>query len=175
MSWLNSFKRSNDLNIDRPFTWPEMTPQDWLLEAFSVIGLVSMFVYVLYYFPRLPQAIPVHFDQYGSSQDVGSRMTIWIIPAITLLIHFLLPYGERYRRIQRGQRFSRRVYTQNQFTQRIRLLRYNKMVITWGLFYISVSTVKVSLHSGGGVGIWFAPVFLAALILPMLYFRLFIK
>ena len=174
MNLLNTFKRSNDL-YDRQFKWPEMGPQDWLLEILSIVGLVGVFIYTAYYFRRLPEVIPVNFDAQGSPGDTGSRLTIWIIPAICLLINVLLPKGVRQFGLVSSPRFLKRVFTQNQFNGRIRLLRYNKTVLTWGLFYLTASSIRITLHSGNGIGDWFIPVFLAALILPMLYYRVFIR
>jgi len=175
MKWLNLYRRSNELNRHLPFTWPEMTPQDWLMEALSIIGLVAMFVFIAYYYHKLPQTIPVHYNEYGSPQGSGSRNQVWIIPGISLLMHFLLPVGERFNLVLRNPGYWRRVNTQSQFNKRVRLLRYNKMIVTWGLFYISASTVRVALHTGNGMAVWFVPVFLTLIIVPTLYYHLFAK
>lgn len=64
---------SNELNNSGPFTWPEMTPQDWLMEIISLAGLVAMFTYIMYHYAKLPATIPVHFNDYGIPQEYGSR------------------------------------------------------------------------------------------------------
>jgi len=119
--------------------------------------------------------IPVQYNAEGIPRGLGSRYQIWIIPAITLFIHLILPLKERLSPLIRSSRFLKRVNTQTQFNSRVRLIRYNKMIITWGLFYISASTVRVALHAGQGVADWFPWVFLTLLILPLLYYRLFVK
>ncbi len=175
MKWLNLSTLQNKLVSDQQFTWPEMTPQDWLMEVVSVVGLVSMLAFIVYYFPKLPGMIPVQYNAEGIPRGLGSRYQIWIIPAITLFIHLILPLKERLSPLIRSSRFLKRVNTQTQFNSRVRLIRYNKMIITWGLFYISASTVRVALHAGQGVADWFPWVFLTLLILPLLYYRLFVK
>ena len=175
MNWLNLSGRQNNLDSEKHFTWPEMTPQDWLMEAVSVVGLVSMFAFIVYYFPKLPRMIPVQYDAEGFPRGLGSRYQIWIIPAITLFIHLVLPLKERLSPFIRRSRFLKRVNTQTQFNARVRLIRYNKMVVTWGLFYISISTVRIALHAGNGVAGWFPWVFLILLITPLLFYRFYIK
>jgi len=152
-----------------------MTPQDWLMEAFSIIGLVAMFAYIIYYYPRLPRVIPAHFNEYGAPQGSGSRNEVWIIPAITLLMHFIMPFRKNMNVFFRSRHFLKRVYTQAQFNKRIRLFRYNKLVVTWGLFYISVSTIRMSLHTGAGIPVWFTPVFCLLLVVPVIYYYFFAK
>ncbi|MCX6288120.1 MAG: DUF1648 domain-containing protein [Bacteroidetes bacterium] len=175
MKWLNLSKRSNELNIGRSFTWPEMTPQDWLMEFISLTGLVAMFAFTMYHYSKLPATIPVHFDYYGNPKEYGSRNQVWIIPGISLLLHFALPIGEKFLQFRGTPGFLRRVHTQSQFNMRVRLIRYTKMIVILGLFYISVSTIRLALHSGNGIGIWFAPVFLALILIPTLYYHLFSK
>ena len=175
MKWLNSFRQQNKLISEQSFTWPEMTPQDWLMEAISVVGLVSMFAFIIYYYPKLSRVIPVHFDAYGAPRGSGSRDNIWIIPAMTLLIHIILPFRERLSPVYRRPKFLKRVYTQTQFNARVRLFRYNKMVVTWGLFYISAASVRVALHTGSGVAAWFPWVFISLLIIPLLFYHFYVK
>jgi len=175
MKWLNSYRQQNKLLSEKQFTWPEMTPQDWLMEAVSVVGLVAMFAFIVYHYPKLPRIIPVQYNTEGVPQGLGGRNQIWIIPATTLFIHFILPLRERLSPFIRRSRFLQRVNTQTQFNARVRLIRYNKMVVTWGLFYISASTVRVAMHAGQGVAAWFPWVFIALLITPLLYYRFYIK
>jgi uncharacterized membrane protein len=175
MKWLNSFRQQNKLLSEQPFKWPEMTPQDWLMEAISVVGLIFMFAFIIYYYPKLPRVIPVHFDEYGTPRENGSRDNIWIIPSMTLLIHMILPFRERISPILRSPKFLKRVYTQTQFNARVRLFRYTKMIMTWGLFYISASTVRLSLHTGLGVAAWFPWVFVTAIFVPTVYYWFIVK
>jgi len=48
-------------------------------------------------------------------------------------------------------------------------------VIIWGFFYLSVVTVRLSLHPGMGIAVWFFPVFLCLLIIPSLSYLIFLK
>ena len=50
-----------------------MTPQDWLMEIMSLIGLVAMFCYIFYHYSKLPDSIPSHFDIAGNPDEFGSR------------------------------------------------------------------------------------------------------
>lgn len=173
MRWSDLSKRSNELNSGRSFNWPEMTPQDWLMEIMSLLGLVAMLFYVFYHYPKLPGSIPDHFDFNGNPQTFGDRNQVWIIPIISLFMYAMLPNIMRFRLSYPSQRFLNRVQTQKQFTGRVRLLRYQKMIMIWGLFYISFSLIRFSLHTGNGLGVWFFPVFLGLILIPSISFLLF--
>ena len=175
MKWLSLPGRSNELNLDRSFSWPEMTPQDWLMEIISAAGLVAMFVYIIYHYSKLPELIPVHFDDAGNPSGLGSRNQVWIIPGISLFIYFVLPFGQKFSMFLRSPRFLRRIHTQRDFNNRIRMARFQKMILILGFFYLSFSSIKLALHSGNGIGIWFFPVFLFLLIIPSLVYLILSK
>lgn len=175
MKWLDLYRRQNKLINEQPFSWPEMTPQDWLMEAVSLIGLLSMIGYIAYYYHKLPATVPLHFDAGGRPGDSGDRLTIWVIPAITLLMHIIVPFKQKLSALAGSSRFLRMVRTQSQFNARIRLFRYNKMVVTWGFFYISVSITKVAMNTGQGLGTWFLWVFITLLIAPLLFYTFYVK
>jgi len=168
-------KKFNELNAYRSFSWPEMAPQDWLMEIISLAGLVTMVCYIIYHYPKLPGSVPNHFDFNGSPDTFADRNQVWILPGLSIFLYVLLPSVMRLRLSYASPRFLRRVHSQKQFNGRVRLLRYQKMIIVWGLFYISVSLIRFSLHSGNGLGGWFLPVFLSLLIIPSISILLFLK
>ncbi len=169
------FNRSNELNANRSFTWPEMTPQDWLMEAISLAGLVAMFCFVIYNYPKLPVSIPEHFDLQGNPQTFSDRNQVWLLPGISIFLYAMLPSILKVKLARGSSRFFRRVRTQRQFNGRVRILRYQKMIMIWGLFYISASLVRYSLHRGNGLGVWFMPVFIGLMVIPSVAWLLFLK
>ncbi|MCX6284283.1 MAG: DUF1648 domain-containing protein [Bacteroidetes bacterium] len=175
MKWLNLSKRSDKLIAGMSFSWPEMTPQDWLMEIISLAGIVTMLCYIIYHYPKLPASVPDHFDFQGNPETFADRNQVWMMPGISIFLYFMLPAVMRLRMSTASSRFLRRVKTQRQFNGRVRLLRFQKMIFIWGLLYISVSLVQFSLHSGNGLGQWFLPVFLSLLIIPSVSYLLFLK
>ena len=53
-----------------------------------IIGIVALILSVIA-FPKLPEQIPVHFNAQGIPDNYGSPLTIFLIPAIILLINVL--------------------------------------------------------------------------------------
>ncbi|MCP4164435.1 MAG: DUF1648 domain-containing protein [Chloroflexi bacterium] len=58
-----------------------------LLAAGIVMGAILL-AYVIWFFPRLPESIPLHFDANGVPDRISPRRSLFYIPAITLLIWF---------------------------------------------------------------------------------------
>lgn len=175
MKWLDLSDRSNDLNAGQSFPWPEMTPQDWLMEICALSGLVAMLAYVAFHYSRLPDMIPVHLDTRGNAEGFGNREQVWILPGISFLLYLIMPQVLRFKMILNSSRFLYRVRTQKQFNGRIRLLRFQKMILIWGFFNLSATTIRLSLHPGTGISAWFFPVFICLLVIPSLSYLIFLK
>jgi uncharacterized membrane protein len=53
-----------------------------------IIGLVALIFSAIAY-PRLPEQIPIHFNAQGIPDGYGSPLTIFLLPAIILLVNVL--------------------------------------------------------------------------------------
>jgi uncharacterized membrane protein len=149
---------------------PEMAPSDWLLEAFALSGILLMTGFVIYHYPGLPDTIPSHYNGSGIPDDYSSKSSVWILPGIGLFVYILLslialaPYQFNYPiKITPANALK-------QYTMALRLIRYLKAVIIWMFFYISYSTIRVVDMDQSGLGIWFVPVFLGVIFIPLIYY-----
>lgn len=168
------FKRSKELN--RPVIRPEMGPADWLIEAFALIMLGIFIGYVAYHYPKLPGTIPTHFNASGTVDDFGNKSFLLILPGIALFIYVLMTLINR---VPHTFNFPGRITQANamqQYTLATRLIRYLKAVLITLFFFICFFTTRVVFHQAAGLGVWFMPVFLALVFIPIIiYFILATK
>ncbi len=165
-------KRNRAGKADRPMVRTEMTPIDWLLEACAIVGLMIFMGYIIYYFPRLPETIPSHFDGAGKPDDYAEKATMWFLPAIAMFIYILfsvivlIPHQFNY---------TVKITPANapkQYAMALRLIRYLKAALTWMFFYISYATIQVSLNKGSGLGIGFIPVVFGGILIPLFIYMI---
>lgn len=57
--------------------------------------LLAILAVSFYYFPRLPEKIPAHFNIKGSPDRIGDKIEFMILPAIAALVYFLLGWLAR--------------------------------------------------------------------------------
>jgi uncharacterized membrane protein len=50
--------------------------------------LILYWILILYYFQYLPEQIPTHFNALGEADDHGSKLNIFLLPAIATMIVF---------------------------------------------------------------------------------------
>jgi uncharacterized membrane protein len=60
---------------------------DIVIELISITILLLMFVYTGIEYANLPDTIPTHFNAQGIADDFGSKMTIWLVPIIAIVLY----------------------------------------------------------------------------------------
>ena len=166
------FNRNKVNKADRPAIRPEMAPLDWLLEAAAVLGMMVMAGYVIYWFPRLPENIPSHFNGSGTPDEFSSKASFWMLPGISVFIYILLslivliPHQFNYTiKITPGNALR-------QYTMAIRLIRYLKAAIIWLFFYITTVTAGVVAGADSGLGLWFLPLCVGGVMIPIIIYMI---
>lgn len=71
----------------RPQLTLEWTLSDRLIEILTGIMLTALIAIPLYFYDRLPDLIPIHFNLFGEVDGYGSKQMIWLWPALGLAIY----------------------------------------------------------------------------------------
>ncbi|MCX6278334.1 MAG: DUF1648 domain-containing protein [Bacteroidetes bacterium] len=155
---------------DRPKIRPELTPVDWLIECLAIFAILSFIGYSIYWFPRVPQIIPIHFNAKGEVNDYGNKASILIFPIIALFTYALLtvialfPYNFN---------FAGKITPENaprQYRLATRFIRILKTVIIFIFFYISAMIIRTAMNKTDRIGIWDIPVILCAIFIPLIVY-----
>lgn len=155
---------------DRPLTRPEYEPVDWLFEVLALMTLFSFLGYMIYIYQRLPDIIPTHFNAAGVADDYGRKNDIWMLPGVAVLLYFMLTLVNF---IPHKFNYPTKITPQNamrQYTLATRFIRILKVILVVMFFYIGVATVSVSQGRSAGLGVWFIPVFLGFVFIPMIIY-----
>jgi uncharacterized membrane protein len=155
---------------NRPTVRPEMTPIDWLLEAVAAIGLMTLFGFAIYYYAKLPETIPSHFNGAGQPDEYSAKATFWTLPGIGVFIYALMSLIVL---VPHKFNFTVQITPTNalkQYAMAINLIRYLKAAIIWLFFYISYSTIRVAAGADSGLGAWFLPVVLGGILGPVIIY-----
>ncbi len=57
-----------------------------VINGLSIICMLSSFIFALVIYPDLPNTIPIHFNSQGEVDGWGNKATIFLMPAIALLL-----------------------------------------------------------------------------------------
>jgi len=164
--------RRNMDKSDRPMLKPELEPLDWLLEVLTLVGLMFFLGYFLYHYRKLPDIIPSHFSASGNPNEFSTKSSLWFLPGMAFFIYALLTIIAL---IPHQFNYIVKITPENalrQYTMAVRLIRYLKMVLTGLFFYICFSTVRFSMKASSGLGMWFLPLFLTLILIPLFLYMI---
>ncbi len=65
----------------------------WPLEALCLLALIGMGVLVVRSWATLPQQVPYHFDISGRPDRYGRRHSVFILPAVSLVMYISMSAG----------------------------------------------------------------------------------
>lgn len=154
----------------RPILNIEFGPADWILEGLSLIALLSFFGFILYQYRLLPETIPTHFDATGTPDESGRKNTLWVMPAIALILYIILTFISR---IPEKFNFPVKITTANarvQYILGLRLIRYLKFAIILIFFFIGYATVMIARNQMKTIGLWLLPVMIGGMLVPLILY-----
>ena len=134
-----------------------------LLGLGTVFFLVVAYLIPVYYYPTLPDQIPIHFNASGIADSFGDKGMVWFMPILASVICFGL------NKLRKNfQKLNPRITDHQSRVSEMSLLIVG-FLISLSFSYISIQMVLISLGKSENLGIWFLPTFIIAfLILPFL-------
>ena len=124
------------------------------------------FLFVLYYYPNLPEMIPTHFDFNGVPDHYKQKEYIWFLPLLTIITYVSLLVVKRYPRILNYPVKITEENAEDQYNNAINLITVINLIIVISFSYLVYSKVQIAIGNGTGLGKYFLIIFLVALAIP---------
>jgi uncharacterized membrane protein len=155
---------------ERPKLKIQLTPTDQALELLGWGVLLALWIWTGTSYSSLPDTIPTHFNAAGEADGFERKASIVGLPVIATLLYIGLTLLNRVPHIFN---FPTPVTEDNalkQYTNATRMIRYLKLILVLVFAGISFQTIQQANGEAAGLGVWFLPVTLGAIFLPLLYF-----
>lgn len=149
------------MNIQPKISVPVSTIER-ILDFFSVVFLISMFGYLLFKWPSLPDTIATHFDASNKADGWGSKGVIWSLPITALLLFIGLTALAKFPHIFN---YPSRVTEENApkfYILGRQMMKWLNCEIMF-ILLIFVWDFIQSAQGANGLGIWFLPIALILL------------
>ncbi|WP_299608142.1 DUF1648 domain-containing protein [uncultured Aquimarina sp.] len=145
---------------------------DIVFEVCAFIGLGVLLLLPIIYNADLLDQIPTHFNAKGEPDNYSSKTSIWVLPVIGLLmvvgLYILNKFPHKFNYPSKISEDSAPRY----YKITTRLIRVINLIIAWSFAYILYGSIQVAIGVYDGLGNWFLPVFIGALLGVMIYFIL---
>ena len=141
---------------------------DILLELLSITILLLMFGYTIFEYSSLPETIPTHFNAKGEADDFGDKLTLWLVPAIALVLYIgifiinMFPHTHNYM-VNITKENALKNYTLS--TRVLRIVNLFTMIILGVVTYKIISSAKGYTFA---IDSWFLPLIIGiSIVLPI--------
>jgi uncharacterized membrane protein len=156
----------------RPAPILQLAQTDKFLEALGYLILLATWLMLLFFFKNLPDTIPVHYNYLGQPDRFGPKASIFVLPIIATIVFVAMTMLNKYPQVLNCTVRITEDNAQRQYAIANRMIRFLKgsIVLVFGL--ITFQTIRNANHPDTGLGIWFLPIFLAMIFIPIIYFTM---
>jgi uncharacterized membrane protein len=146
------------------------TNADKLVDILGWIVLLAIWGWTFSHFSTLPETIPTHFNAAGEADGFGRKASIIGLPVIATLLFIGLTVLNRY---PHSFNYPTAITQDNAlrlYTLATRMLRYLKLVLVLVFGGIEFMTIQHATGKAAGLGVWFLPLTLVLIFIPLIYF-----
>lgn len=156
--------------MTRPRIQIELMVIDKAVEIIGGVALLTIWVLVISNYSSLPETIPTHYNGVGNADGFGNKTNILILPLIASILFVGITIINKFPYIFN---YPTQITLENalrQYTNATRMLRFMKLifVILFGLF--TFKTIQGANGQSFGHGVWFLPLTLGLIFIPLTYF-----
>ena len=142
----------------RPRIKIPLTPPEYGLEVFAVLGLLFGFMAARLYWTRMPESIPTHFGAAGQPDAWGPKWNLLLMPVVALAMYALLTVLSRFPHIYNYPVRITEENAERQYRIARSLMYWMKAEIVWLFTYIEWQSIQTALGKSHGLGVLMAPV-----------------
>lgn len=152
--------------MERPKIKIELTATDKAIELIGWFALLTIWVLTITSYSKLPDTIPIHYNGSGQIDGFGNKVNILILPLVATVFFVGLTLLNKFPHIFNYPTKINKDNALRQYTNMTRMNRYLKLVFVVIFGLLAFKTIK----STGGLGVWFLPLTMCLIFIPMTYF-----
>lgn len=155
--------------LNRPKLEIPKTRLEKILDWIGAVVFAAWIIYLITVWGDLPAKVPGHYDGTGEVTRWGTNWELLLLPVIAGFLAVFLSFLEKHPEWHNYMNLTEDNIVFQYKNSRM-MLNVMKNVTTAVFAYVSWKTVQVALGEAESMGIWFLPVFLTALLGPMIFF-----
>ena len=156
----------------RPKIELELSSTDIVLEVIGWIAVLFIWVLIISSYSHLPDTIPIHFNGSGKPDGFGGKANILALPILATVIFIGLTILNRFPFVFNYPTIITEENAFRQYTNATRLVRYLKLIVVVIFGLIVYKTIQSTQGQSDGLGVWFLPLTLGAVFIPLAYFAI---
>lgn len=155
---------------ERPKIKLNFTATDRIVEIAGWVLMTGIWALTITNYSNLSETIPIHYNLAGQADGFGRKATILTLPLIATVLFVALTILNKSPRIFNYPTAITQDNALRQYTKATRLIRYLKFIIVFVFGLITFKTIQNANGEANGLGVWFLPLTLALVFIPLIYF-----
>lgn len=155
---------------ERPKIKLDLTTTDKTFEILGWVSILAIWILTITNYANLPDTIPIHYNGAGQADGFGGKGTILTLPLISTVLFVGMTILNRY---PHTFNYPTNITADNalrQYTNATRMIRYLKFIIVVIFGLIALQTFRNVNGQTNGLGVWFLPLTLGLIFIPLTYF-----
>ena len=157
---------------ERPKIKLELTTTDKILEIVGWFLVIAIWGLTIANYSNLPETIPIHYNGAGQADGFGGKANILTLLLIATVLFVGLTLLNKFPHIFNYPANITQDNALRQYTNATRLIRYLKLIIVFIFGLIAFKTIQNANGNADGLGVWFLPLTLGLIFIPLIYFVL---
>ena len=158
------------MNFDQPKIKIHKTNFEKIFDAIALLVLLACVVYLFANWSSIPAQVPTHFNAAGDPDGWSGKGSIWLLPAIGLLIWAGLGVLERYPHVYNHLVKITDENAERQYKNAVLMINFMKNSILILFMFIVYQSIEVALKAAEGLGGGFIFVFIGVIFGNLFFF-----
>ena len=153
------------MNTGRPKIKVPLEGLDIVLDIISATILILLIAYAIISYTELPDSIPSHFNAKGEVDGYSEKITIWLLPAIGVVLFFGLYTINRYPHLHNYMVNITEENALKNYRLSTRIVRFTNLFIMFIFGIITYSIVESAKGNNSNMDGWILPLIIGLSIL----------
>jgi hypothetical protein len=127
------------------------------------LTLILFWAFVLYYYPSLPQVIPIHFNASGTADGFGNKYNFLFLPSIASVLVLGMGFIHRLPADASAKQ-------EPAFINAMRIVAYLRFILPLVFAGVAYMSYQLAIYHTDSLSSYFLPLVLALIFIPMGYF-----
>ncbi len=157
---------------ERPKLKIQLTTSDKVLEMIGWTSMLAIWVLIITSYSTFPAIIPTHYNGAGIADGFGGKGSILALPIIATILFIGMTILSKF---PHTFNYPTDVTANNAlklYTNATKMIRILKLVIVVIFALIILQTIRNVKGEVNGLGVWFLPLTLALIFIPIIYFMI---
>jgi uncharacterized membrane protein len=155
---------------ERPRLNLELTQADKSVEIIGWLLIFAIWGLTILNYQSLPDIIPIHYNVAGVADGFGDKWMIFTLPIVATVLFVGLTILNKFPHILNYPTEITADNALRQYTNVTRLIRYLKVIIVVIFGLITFLTIRHANGQTDGLGIWFLPLTMGLIFMPLIHF-----